>query len=692
MAIVKEIDIIVDTGDAVKELGDLNKSIEKVDKNTTNLNKTFEDVYGDIKPLTGRLGELEDRLYELANAGDTTSKEFITLSNEVGRLRKVQIDTDKTTDALAQTTSQKLGGSMQFAAGAMQTAVGGMAALGIESEKGEKAIEGIVGAMAVTDGLETMNESSKSVRALGKAIKSTTAFQKAATIAQRIFNAAMAANPIGVIVLAITSLIAAGYALIKMFQASSEATANVNAELDKQEEALKNVEKAQDKANKKMTDAQNHQIALMKAQGKTTEEIRKQERANAANTIAMAEAEVASNKLLKAEQERALWLAKDNGDEEQIERAEANLKKSQDILKKSIEDKNKAHEERIELTKRYEIEDAQIITNSEKQKAQSRKASGDKAAADKKKAEEEKAAALEAIRIAEIDTEEERRKEELRKVEEQYKKLIAAAEKYNQDTDELKAAQQTKEKELREKFAAEDKARQDKIDQEKKDKLLKEQEDKIAKLELDKENDNLAFEAQRELINQREALLLEDETLTEQQRTELEKQFKEARVKIADLEFQEKQRALNGYANALGDISGVIGQETAAGKSIAVASSLISTYSSIAGQLQAFSKVPVPGYAIAQAIATGAVGLANVKKIISTKVPNTSGGSSSVGSLPTATSQAPSFNIVGATETSQLADAIGEQTQQPVQAYVVANDVTTAQSLNNNIVEGASIG
>jgi len=54
--------------------------------------------------------------------------------------------------------------------------------------------------------------------------------------------------------------------------------------------------------------------------------------------------------------------------------------------------------------------------------------------------------------------------------------------------------------------------------------------------------------------------------------------------------------------------------------------------------------------------------------------------------------QPPSFNIVGASDTNQLADAIGGQTQQPVQAYVVANDVTTAQSLQNNIVEGATIG
>jgi len=67
------------------------------------------------------------------------------------------------------------------------------------------------------------------------------------------------------------------------------------------------------------------------------------------------------------------------------------------------------------------------------------------------------------------------------------------------------------------------------------------------------------------------------------------------------------------------------------------------------------------------------------------------GGSASGGGAAAAQPQAPSFNIVGATETSQLAEAVGSQTQQPVQAYVVANDVTTAQSLENNIVEGATL-
>lgn len=55
-------------------------------------------------------------------------------------------------------------------------------------------------------------------------------------------------------------------------------------------------------------------------------------------------------------------------------------------------------------------------------------------------------------------------------------------------------------------------------------------------------------------------------------------------------------------------------------------------------------------------------------------------------------SQAPAFNVVGASETNQLASAIGEQQQQPVQAFVVSNDVTTAQELDRNIIQGATIG
>ena len=53
---------------------------------------------------------------------------------------------------------------------------------------------------------------------------------------------------------------------------------------------------------------------------------------------------------------------------------------------------------------------------------------------------------------------------------------------------------------------------------------------------------------------------------------------------------------------------------------------------------------------------------------------------------------APAFNIVGQNETSQLAETIAGANQQPIKAYVVSNEVTTAQSLDRNIVQGATIG
>jgi hypothetical protein len=103
---------------------------------------------------------------------------------------------------------------------------------------------------------------------------------------------------------------------------------------------------------------------------------------------------------------------------------------------------------------------------------------------------------------------------------------------------------------------------------------------------------------------------------------------------------------------------------------------------------------------ILAALATGAGVMSAVKAAIgATKTAaqaagggGTSGGSNIQSPQAIPTSSPPAFNIVGASETNQLAGVIGEQTQQPVKAFVVANDVTTAQSLDRNIVEGASIG
>jgi hypothetical protein len=164
----------------------------------------------------------------------------------------------------------------------------------------------------------------------------------------------------------------------------------------------------------------------------------------------------------------------------------------------------------------------------------------------------------------------------------------------------------------------------------------------------------------------------------------------DAKKKIDDATKNAQIENAEAVGGAIGTLAGIAGESTAAGKALGVASATIDTY---VGANKAIAKGGFAG--IAQAIAIIATGLSNVKTILSTKVPKPSVGGVSTGGGGEATPALPappSFNIVGATETSQLADAIGGQTQQPVQAYVVANDVTTAQSLENNIVEGATLG
>lgn len=67
------------------------------------------------------------------------------------------------------------------------------------------------------------------------------------------------------------------------------------------------------------------------------------------------------------------------------------------------------------------------------------------------------------------------------------------------------------------------------------------------------------------------------------------------------------------------------------------------------------------------------------------------GGSASISAPAPVSSAPPAFNVVGAGGSSQLAEAIGGQSQEPMRAYVVSNDVTSAQSMDRNIIETTSL-
>ena len=164
-------------------------------------------------------------------------------------------------------------------------------------------------------------------------------------------------------------------------------------------------------------------------------------------------------------------------------------------------------------------------------------------------------------------------------------------------------------------------------------------------------------------------------------------------IKWAELTTNEK---LSVVSKSMSQLSSLLGKESVAGKAAAIAAATIDTYVSATSSYKSLSGIPVYGPALGAIAAASAVasGIATVKKIVATKIPGPGGGGGGGGggSVPTPIpAQAPAFNVVGSSGTNQLAEAIGETEQQPVKAFVVSNDVTTAQSLERNIIENASI-
>lgn len=190
--------------------------------------------------------------------------------------------------------------------------------------------------------------------------------------------------------------------------------------------------------------------------------------------------------------------------------------------------------------------------------------------------------------------------------------------------------------------------------------------------------------------------------------TKKEKEEAEKRAEIAKGEAEAKAAAENMLVsqtrNALRTISLLFEKGTAASKAAALAEIAIGTGIGFIQALdiaQKSAKATGPAaafafpifYASQIAAVLGAAGQA--KAILSTS--NARGGSSTAPSSSVSTPSAPqvqepSFNLVGATGINQLSDVISQQTQAPVKAFVVSQDVTTGQQLDRSIVGSASIG
>jgi hypothetical protein len=192
----------------------------------------------------------------------------------------------------------------------------------------------------------------------------------------------------------------------------------------------------------------------------------------------------------------------------------------------------------------------------------------------------------------------------------------------------------------------------------------------------------------------------------------------EAKQLKADKEAEIEQQKIAIKQNTLDNIVSIANAESAVGKAALIAKQLLmakelileikktitfstqaaarSTVAMAEGSAQT-AKIGFPqnipmliGYAAQAAGIFSAIRSAVKSSKAGASIPNITPPSTP--SIPTGASTPPSFNVVGQSDTNQLASAIGGQSQQPVQAYVVANDVTTAQSMDRNIIDDASLG
>lgn len=168
---------------------------------------------------------------------------------------------------------------------------------------------------------------------------------------------------------------------------------------------------------------------------------------------------------------------------------------------------------------------------------------------------------------------------------------------------------------------------------------------------------------------------------------------KQAAEDAAREEAIKKQR-LSAVGDTFGQVASILGKNSAAGKAAAIAQATINTYQGVSEVWGNKSTLPAPFDVIQKGIASVAIlasGLKTVKQIKSVPKPKGVKGGGDAGGGGGGVS-APAFNIVGGNGgTNQLADTIAEQTNKPSRAYVVANDVTTAQELERNTVEGAAL-
>ena len=173
-----------------------------------------------------------------------------------------------------------------------------------------------------------------------------------------------------------------------------------------------------------------------------------------------------------------------------------------------------------------------------------------------------------------------------------------------------------------------------------------------------------------------------------------EETMMQAKVNFAEQEKAAKEELAHATADALMGVADLIGQNTAAGKAMAIASVTIDTVDTEAKIIKSMAGTGPWGYAlgVAQAISAAAAGAARVKQIMAVKVPGKSVGVS-VPSIPSAASSTIKPEVQTQTPVAINQAQVNQMgNRSNIRAYIIDADIQNADRRNQRIERASVLG
>lgn len=263
----------------VSDVEELKKRTREIPEDLKKLNESlrgtsrFGDIFAKItesgKPMQRQLREIQKLLSEMKFEGLDNTEEFQAMTQYAGNMADAIADARANVNYFASDT-RKLDtavGMFQGVAGALSVAQGALALFDEDNKAFEQTMKKVQGTLALVNGVQaisnTLNRDSALVmgvknlqtklatmwsKAHGGAVLAEAAATEGATVATRALNAVLKANPVGLVITAITTLIG----VFAMLGGSSDET---TASLKKQEEELDNLSEGWDELKNRVGDA-----------------------------------------------------------------------------------------------------------------------------------------------------------------------------------------------------------------------------------------------------------------------------------------------------------------------------------------------------------------------------------------------------------------------------------------------------